>query len=72
VDVIAGQAELVMTGAVGGVSGQLRGRQGEDRPAATRVDRWELEQSPRNARTASATVVKMIAWTPVIMILGPS
>jgi hypothetical protein len=43
VDVIAHEVELVMTRVVGGVSGHLGGRQGEDEPAVPGVGRRELE-----------------------------
>ena len=42
-DVVAHQVELVMAGLVGGVHGQLCGRQGDDGPAVAGVDRREFE-----------------------------
>jgi hypothetical protein len=41
VDVVAHQIELVPIRLVSGVSGEFRRRQGEDQPAAPRVDGWE-------------------------------
>jgi len=67
VDVVAHEVELVML-ASSGVHGQFGGWQGEDEPAVAGVDRREFETSLTNARTASASLVKMIAWAPVIML----
>jgi hypothetical protein len=43
-DVVAHEVELVMEVAVRGMRGQLGRRQGEDEPAASGVDRRELER----------------------------
>ena len=45
-DVVAHEIELVATGLVSRVSGELSGWEGEDEPAVMRVNPWELEDVP--------------------------
>jgi hypothetical protein len=46
-DVIAHEVELVMTGIVSRVGGQLCGREGEDGPPVARIHRRKLEHVPK-------------------------
>ena len=62
------EVELVMTSIDRRMGGQLCGRQREDRPPLARIHRRNSSTSRRNARTPSASLLKMMARTPLIMI----
>jgi hypothetical protein len=52
VDVVAHQVELVSAGAVGGMRGELGGREREDEPPAACVDRRQLEHVSEESANA--------------------
>ena len=56
---------------VGRMGGQLGGRQGEDQPPASGIHGRELEHVSEERAIRSASVVKITAWTPVIMSAPP-
>src|SRR3954453_17595219 len=56
VDVVAHEVQLVPGGTVGGVHGQLRGRQLENQPATTSVDVGVPRTSAKKVRSASGSL----------------
>jgi hypothetical protein len=56
VHVVAHEVELVVISTVGRMGSELRGRQPEDQPAVTGIDRREPEDVPESSRTPSASL----------------